>query len=230
VFHKSEPDGLVLTILDHILARTDVTFDEFVAVENYLIDSDPKWKSEAGRKQVSGLLQFRWLQLLSRALQTEGFNSNTPGGFNQPLVEYWRLSHGELFDIFGPSGDWFVPTSYFWRVFEANKTATWVEELPWFVANLPVESECEADGACKLSADIVGRWLQYWTRFPNGPHLNEALAQAAMDARHVVDYPCVGTEGLKVVADIRASLYEVMDPAKQEILKSLTEIERNCSK
>jgi len=57
--------------------------------------------------------------------------------------------------------------------------------------------------------------------YPNGPHINEALAQAAKDAQHVVHYPCVGTEGLKLVADIRASLSEVVNPTKQEILKSL---------
>ena len=50
------------------------------------------------------------------------------------------------------------------------------------------------------------------------------------DAQRVVEYPCVGNDGLKLVADIRVSLSEVMDPTKQEILKFLTEIASKCSK
>ena len=230
VFHKAEPDALVLTILDHILARADVTFDEFVAVENYLLDSDPKWKSEAGRKQVSGLLRFRWLQLLSRALKTEGFNSPTPGGFSPPLVESWRINHGDLLEIFGPSGDWYVPITHLWKVFESNKTAPWAEELVWYVANLPVQHD-ECEDVCVLAGYIEQRVLQYWTHFPTGPHIVEALTHASQQIQGVASGDCESKDDeIKLVAEIRRSLSKVTNPAKRAILNSLAEIEHKCAK
>lgn len=68
IWRKSETDGLLLAILDHALARKDATFEDLVAAENYLINTDARWKTPAGRDQISGQLQFRWLQLLNRAV------------------------------------------------------------------------------------------------------------------------------------------------------------------
>jgi hypothetical protein len=224
VWRKADTDSLLLSVFDHVLARRNVTFEEFVEIENFLLDSDSKWRSEAGRKQVSGLLQFRWLQLLSRVLRMEGFYSRT----KQPLVESWILNHGELFE-YGPSAEWYVPTRYFWQVYESNKTAPWAEELVWFVASLPVQHD-ECNNACVLGAYIGDRFLQYWTRFPTGPHIADALAQAGKDVRSVAGGDCESEDDLKLVADIRASLSKVTDPAKREILNSLGEIERKCAK
>lgn len=223
VWHKSDPDSLVLAILDHILARKDVGFDEFVEIENYLIDIDPRWKSDSGRKQISGLLQFRWLQLLSRAVRANGFNPENT------LIEFWILNHGELLAEFGPSEEWYVPPNYFWQLFDSNKTSTWSEELAWFVANLPVQHD-ECEDVCILGAYVENRFLQYWTRFPSGPHISEALAHAGEKIRGVVGGECESKDELKLVAAIRASLSKVTHPSKQEILKSLAEIEHKCAK
>jgi hypothetical protein len=130
VWHKAEPDSLPLAILDHALARKDATFEDLIAAENYLIATDAKWKTQAGRDQISGKLQFRWLQLISRAVGLEGFHED------QPLIQSWKLSHGDLIESFDPTAEWFVPTRNFWHVYESNQTAPWAEELVWFVANL----------------------------------------------------------------------------------------------
>ncbi len=230
VFHKAEPDALLLTILDHVLARGDVTFDEFVAVENYLLDSDSRWKSDAGRSRVSGLLQFRWLQLLTGALKTEGFNAETPGGFSPALVESWRLNHGDLFEYFGPSGEWYVPTTHFWKIFESNKSAPWAEELVWYIAKLPVQHD-ECEDVCVLAGYVEQRVLQYWMHFPTGPHIADALAEASQQTQGVASGDCESKDDeIKLVAEIRDSLSKVTNPTKQAILKSLAEIEQKCVK
>jgi len=82
VWHKGEAENLLLAILDHALVRKGATFEDLVTVENYLINNDGRWQTQAGRDQISGKLQFRWLQLLSRAVGLQGFKED------QPLVEW----------------------------------------------------------------------------------------------------------------------------------------------
>ena len=165
VWHKSDPDSLSLAILDHILARKDVTFDEYVEAENYLME-EPAWRSEAGRKKVSGLLPFRWLQLLDRALRSSELNAIP----QSPLLRAWILSHGDLVDLFGPTEEWYVRDHFYWQLFEANKGAPWAEELAWFASTLPVQHD-ECFTKCVLGGYVGGRLPQYWKRFPAGPHI-----------------------------------------------------------
>ncbi len=151
----------------------------------------------------------------------EGFHDD------QPLVRSWILNHGELIDEFGPSEEWSVPTRHFWHVYESNNAMPWAEELAWFVANLPVQhDECET--TCILAGYIQDRILQYWTRFPFGPHIGEALTKAG-DNLPQVDPTSCDKDDLKLLACIRDSLSRVTHPLKRDILKSLGEIERACS-
>jgi hypothetical protein len=220
VWHTAEPDSLLLAILDHALAKQNATFEDTVAAENYLINTDARWRTQAGRDQISGQLQFRWLQLISRAVGLEGFNENNP------LVESWILGHEELLDRL--QGEWSVPPRHYWHVYQSNKTAPWAEELAWYVANLPVpHDECET--TCILAGYIGDRILEYWTRFPSGPHIGEALVEASRMLREVDPAIC-DKDDLKLLADIRDSLSKVTHPSKQEILKSLADIERTCAK
>jgi hypothetical protein len=224
VWHKGDPDSLLLAVLDHALARKDVTFEELVAVENYLIGTDARWKTEAGREQISGQLQFRWLQLISLAVGLGGF----PSRASEPLVESWILNHGKLIEEFNPSEERYVPTEYFWKIYDSNPSAPWAEELAWFVANLPVQhDECET--TCILGGYIENRVLEYWTRFPSGAHIAEALDSAGESLRGLDAVPC-SQEDLQLVAEIRDSLSKVTHPAKEKILQSLGEIEKACPK
>jgi hypothetical protein len=222
VWRKGETENLLLAMLDHALARQDARFEDLVNVENYLIDTDARWQTQAGRDQISGKLQFRWLQLLSRAVGLQGFDED------QPLVESWILRHKDLLDRFQPSAEWSVPPSHFWHVYESNKTAAWAEELTWFVVNLPVQhDECET--TCILAGYIRDRVLQYWIRFPAGPHISAALSVASMNLKQVDTAICDGDD-LKLLAEIRESLSGVAHPSKQGVLKSLADIEHTCAK
>ena len=222
VWHAAEPDSLLVAILDHALARKDAAFEDLVGAENYLVKTDTRWKTQAGRHQISGHLQFRWLQLISRAVGLDGFNED------KPLVESWILSHGDLLDRFQPSGEWSVPISEFWRLFESNEAAPWSEELAWFAANLPLQhDECET--TCILAGYIGNRILQYWTRFPSGLHIGQALVEASKRLQEVDPAIC-DKDDLKLLADIRRSLSKVAHPSKREILNSLADIERACAK
>ena len=98
------------------------------------------------------------------------------------------------------------------------------------MAHLPVQSDCESDAACILNAHVEQRFLQYWTRFPTGAHLVEALTQGEEYVRGVTDGDCQTKEAIKILADIRTSLMKVMDSAKQKILMSLTETEGKCAR
>jgi hypothetical protein len=203
-----------------------VTFEELVAAENYLITSDARWKTEAGRAQIPGQLQFRWLQMISRALGTDGFHSRV----SEPLVESWILSHGELIEEFNPSEQRYVPTEYFWKICDSSPAAAWAEELAWYVANLPVLQDDDCETTCVLCTYIGNRVLQYWTRFPSGPHIAAALAIARDSLRGLDASTCYKDEDLWLVADIRDSLSKVTHPSKAETLESLGAFERICAK
>ncbi len=90
LWHKDNPGSLFLAVLNHAFARDDLTFEQLVEVENYLIRTDARWRTEVGREQIAGQLQFSWLQLITRALGSEGFRPD------QPLVESWIIQSDVL--------------------------------------------------------------------------------------------------------------------------------------
>ncbi len=95
----------------------------------------------------------------------------------------------------------------------------------------------ECDSNCVLQ-QLVDRPLQYWTRYPAGPHIADALSRGADRARVAADGACDHTsreiaEQTAVprerLVEIRGSLSKVANAGKQPILKSLDQIERKCT-
>ena len=87
----------------------------------------------------------------------------------------------------------------------------------------------ECDTTCILGGYNFERVLQYWARFPSGPHIAEALVKASKNLQQVVPKNC-DKDDLNLLADIRESLSNVTHPSKREILKSLADIERACAR
>jgi hypothetical protein len=52
---------------DHVLARQNVPLDDYVEAANFL-SGNPALHAPSGRLQISGLVSFRYLQMLDRAL------------------------------------------------------------------------------------------------------------------------------------------------------------------
>jgi hypothetical protein len=228
------PDRLRLAILDHILAREEVKLDEYVEVENFLTENnDSRFPSVGAR--IPGLLRFRLLQVLDRALQTTEMQ-NVGGRFGgEPLKRAWVLRHSDLFVFDEPGAEWYVEPGHYWELFEANRNEPWAEELAWYAASLPTHTD-ECYSNCVLQ-QLVDRPLQYWTRYPVGPHIAEALSRGADRAHVAAEGACERTspeikEQTTVprerLTEIRTSLTKVTHSGKEPILKSLVDIEQKC--
>jgi hypothetical protein len=210
-----------LAVLDHLLARTDADFEEYVEVDN-------------GLTAITPLLQFRRLQILDRA---GGVASQDDQLYDSPLKLAWLISHLEK-DPFG--GDWFVPPQKYWDLFDANRYAPWAEEVAWTAEQIDIpRDECFAD--CMLNV-LVQQPLQYWKRLPAGAHIHETLVQGAEYAKAAAETACMdldpaqpGKQSLfalspEIVAEIRAGLADVSGVEKGEILKVLDDADRKCAK
>jgi hypothetical protein len=212
-----------LAMLDYQLGRQKVTFEQFIELDNLL--SDPSRRNLFGHQRLatSGLLHFKMLQLLERALAEAQRTAEYLDA--DPFRKAWLIAHEPSVNYFDPAGMWIVPGKPYWDIYEQNKDATWAEEIAWVASqHSPATDACEID--CVLHSHIIEGSVQYWRRFPNGPHIAEALHQAAGRAKSAGCTESEVTRGL--VEQIRTSLAEVTHPEKLEILKYLSEIERPC--
>ncbi len=228
VFHKAAPDMLLLAMFDHILARKNVPLNDYVAVENYLLE-DPEWQAAAGRARVAGLLRFRYLQMLDRALATNEGDT----WHDNALVRFWLLTHRDVIDYDELGAEWYVTSRAYWQIFDANRNAPWAEELAWVASNLPVHSD-ECNFACQLNW-VLERQGQYWSRLPAGARVREELGRAKSQILPVANDACASNEPSSytvvpraLVGVIRRSLSKVSDPGKQEILQALARIDQKC--
>jgi hypothetical protein len=89
--------------------------------------------------------------------------------------------------------------------------------------------ECYAD--CILEG-IRRTFMQYWTHFPEGVYVREALTRAARRAAYGAEVGCVdgasaATRALAV--RIGESLPRLADPSKDQLREHLADIEGDCS-
>ena len=227
-FDAIGPERLLLGILDHILARKDVKVDEYVEVENFMQDT-----ARMPPSSMPALFRFRWLQLVERVVETGEMQNSDQGAAGAPFRKAWMLSHNDLLQYYEPDAAWYVDSDQFWTLYEANKKSPWADELAWVASTLPTHTD-ECYSSCQLQ-QLTNRPLQYWTRYPAGRHVKDALNDGADRARAVAQDACrPGDPGSEVDPDdleeIRDSLAEVTDPGKEPILNSLADIERKCRK
>jgi len=212
-------------MVDHQLRRKKLTFEQFVELDNLV--ADPNRRNIAGHQQLhtSGLLRFRMLQLLEQVLGPAQRNFGELEA--DPLRKAWLIAHDAQVSYYGPAGVWLVPGTAYWDIYEQNKNAKWAEEVAWIASQHgPSTDACETD--CLLGSQLMGGPQQYWQRFPNGPHIAEALRYAADRAR--LAGTCSEFDTTRdLVEEIRTSLAKVTHPEKLQVLKSLDQLKRPCA-
>ncbi len=224
-FKESDPEPALLAVTDHVLQRPNESrFEDYVAVENLLAEA--RFSSVV---RSSGLLQFRKLNLLNQALSREDARGRM---FDRdPLKKAWVLSHGDLVYYFDPDDQWHVRPAAYWSLYEQYQQAPWAEDLASTAAQLFVPSdECYAN--CLLDK-IDKTLLQYWTRYPKGSAIGQALTKATALAKSAADLACLDKNAdysvpRSLLDKIRISLQEVVAPEKRQLLGYLDQIERKC--
>jgi len=228
-------------MFDRLLERNDVRLEDLVEADNLVrVDWFPRPDARAAAYQeifaTSGPLQFRWLKLLDRALRQgdadrDAVNSN-------PLKRAWIWSLRDVVVYHEPSAGWYVRPDVYWQLFESYKAAPWAEELAWVASeHVNLGDECHLECALRL---IVDGPLQYWTRFPSGEHVGEAIARATALTSAARDTDCddvtstwreraVTAAVLRTLIDrIRNSLLSVQLAAARDIVTFLDDVAGRC--
>jgi hypothetical protein len=220
----SDRQPMLLAVVDHLLSHsTEARFEDYVAVENLLTESSEVVAS-------SGLLQFRKLELINQALSLKDVSG--PSLEEDPLKKAWVLSHGDLVFFFDPDAAWYIRPDAYWSLYEKNKNAPWAEELAWTAAEIGIPSD-ECYSACVLDK-IDRKWLQYWTRYPHGSKIKEALEQATPPAKYAADLACYDPSEpdysvpRQILDKMRSSLADVTETGKIPFLQYIDGIERKC--
>jgi hypothetical protein len=215
-----------VAVLDHIQARRDVDFEEYVGLDNMLgsiIGATPAANGS--------LLQYRRLQMLDRAAAQASTNASAPVS---PLKLAWLRSKFNR-NEFGAT--WFIPPERYWSVYDAGPGASWAEDVAWTAEQAEVpRDECYSECLLEL---IEKQPMQYWSRLPAGKHVHEALEQGSSLAKSALETACydnlppadsISPVPRRMVTEIRRSLTNVHDSGRAEVENYLGAAERKCGK
>ena len=128
---------------------------------------------------------------------------------------------------FEPDDEWYIRPEPYWSLFEKNKDAPWAEEIANTVGLRVIPSD-ECYSECALSKIVQGP-LQYWTRYPNGKSIHEALQKAISHATYAVETSIYNAPPQPTLNEIRRSLANVTVPEKRRLLDLLDEADRKYS-
>jgi hypothetical protein len=222
-WEQSNQEAALLAVVDHLLLHPkEGQFEDYAAVENLLT----RYSSVVAS---SGLLQFRELALINQAISRD----DAYGRFldKEPLKKSWILSHGDLLVYFDPDDRWYIRPESYWSLYEKYKQASWAEDLAWAAAQMEIPSD-ECYASCVL--DKIDRtYSQYWTRYPKGSKVSEALAEATPLAKYAASLACSDPDSdfsvpRPVLEQFRNSLVDVTAPGKRSLLKYVDDIEQKC--
>ena len=233
-FDPVKPENALVILAYQAAKRKDKgRFEDYATVDRILAS-----KVYAAALASSGLLQFRRLQVIDRAVSS--WDATREAVEKEPAKKAWITEREQMLSYFEPGGSWYVPGEMFWKLYEPNKTAPWADELAWTAAqHSPPTDECMTD--CVLDAKIIQGPLRYWIRFPHGGYVKEALRGAVEMATYAAGMACgdrdLASPGIpsdspapsELLEKIRSSVSELTAPEKRDLLSQLDEAERRCT-
>jgi hypothetical protein len=216
----AHPDAAFGVIADSLLARKDATFDDYIELIAKF-EARPLYGRD-GQAIVARYpnIRYKTLVLIDRASQ----KVTRWSAAESPAQSAWIVAHQDVLTYYEPDARWSVPSSRYWDLLDANRSASWAEELAWTAAmKVPGSDECYAD--CFLSM-IQGGPQQYWTRFPNGKHIVAVLARADSMVTSGLTTAKEEPPTRAFISPVRASLAQVSFPEKTHLLELLSRLER----
>jgi len=220
-FDRQHPEPGFAGVAQYVLARDTASFETLVDAENFLLEPN-HYGGGAGQSPLatSGLLQFRRLQLIERAAMRVDAHSLE----DAPVKRAWVIAHRDFLYFYEPDAMWFVANERYWKLYDANRTAPWSDELAAYASQrVPPSDECGSD--CFLSMIREGP-QQYWTRLPNGPSIGRALTRALELADHAIEAVDEEAPTRAAIDTVRSSLGLVGAPEKLALLDRLARLDR----
>ncbi len=228
---------------EHVMAMTDrlLTSGEGWSPENRLrlynvLSSWNRGHREAVEASpVLGLARLRVLGVALDELEARASGVRTHA---------WIASLGDEVTLTDEGHSWTVSDEAYLSLYEKHREDRFAEEILWTFASESADYDCEGEFACSVKGAVVERLARYWTDFPNGRHIAEAVAQG----RTVLDYglescnaargadpdsPEAGLwgwsgwdrSGAEITRALIATLAEVNEEDKAPLLETLAELE-----
>lgn len=232
---EASPDEVLLAVADHALSLgEETTFEHLVAVDNLIIER----KRRMGRffrgapESVPPLVELRHLEVVARAARRSGLFMSQP---RDPLRLAWVLAHDDVVQYYEIGGGYGVGSEHFWDLYQRFSDTAQADAIAWTAAGALVPAD-ECFTSCMLF--ILNRTFgRYWTTFPDGDHVAEALSVGAERVWLASTYCALLLEGdpradresiRETIGPVRASLTDI-DPRLAAPMESgLDDIERFC--
>lgn len=229
-------DEHVSMIVDRFLASGEGwSLDGFLRVYNVLSSRN---RGHAEVVEASASLGLRRLQVLRGALTFLSPNAA------DALVLAWVGSLGDEVALTAEGHAWTVGDSAYLRLYEKHRGHPLAEEIMWTFASESDAYSCEGDFACYVEQSVVIRLAKYWSEYPRGRHVAEAvetaralLAQgletcsaargAEPDSREARAWVWTywGQQGAEVAEDLAATLAGVSEEDKAPVVDVLGALE-----
>ncbi len=233
-FAYDSPDTALVAVAEHALALgANASFEHLVAIDNLLLERRlRRTLYSRAPAAVPPLLELRHLQIVDRAARRI---DGSRAAERDPLRNAWVLAHADVVTHFEPGDLYHVQGSKFWALYERHRTSPLAEEIAWIAAETPVfTDECMTE--CQLSV-LAGSYMPYWSQFPRGRHVQEAVTNGARVVAGAARYcPLVAAEYLQerpdqirtLTGSLRESLQNVTVAGKDDLLRHISEIEATC--
>ena len=156
----------------------------------------------------------------------------------------WIASLGDEVALTDEGHSWTVSDEAYLSLYEQHQADPFAEEILWTYA---IESDgysCEGEFACSVREVVIERLARYWTDFPRGRHIAEAVEEAralvgsGLELCNAArgtgkDTPEAGMwswsgwdrSGVELTRELLATLAEVKGEDKAPLLERLAELE-----
>ena len=156
----------------------------------------------------------------------------------------WIASLGDEVALTDEGHSWTVSDEAYLSLYEQHQADPSAEEILWTYAMESDGYSCEGEFACSVRAVVIERLARYWTDFPRGRHIAEAVEEAlalvgsGLELCNAArgpekDTPEAGMwswsgwdrSGVELTRELLATLAEVKEEDKAPLLESLAELE-----
>ena len=175
--------------------------------------------------------------------------------FRRVLGEYWTRSAdavtlawiealGNEVSFAGEGSAWTVSDEAYLTLYERHRPGPFAEEILWKFASESDAYSCEGTASCYLEEDVNKRLARYWTDFPDGRHIAQAVElgrtvlgyaleqcsaarAAAPDSREARLWRSArwNERAPEIVQELLASLDDVSEEDKAPLIARLRELE-----
>ena len=226
----------LVAMTDRLLAsEEDWSFDNRLRLYNVLSSWNRGHREVVEASPVLGLARLRVLGVALDDLEARAAGVRT---------QAWIASLADEVTLTDEGHSWTVSDEAYLGLYQKHREDPFAEEILWTFASESAGYSCEGEFACSVRWAVVERLARYWTDFPNGRHIAEAVAQGrtvlgyGLESCNAArgadpDSPEAGTwewsgwdrSGAEITRELKATLAEVNDEDKAPLLGVLAELE-----